>query len=48
MSLRFLDLEQVGLWQLHRIDPNVPRDEQFGAIKSLLDDGLIRHAGLRA
>ncbi len=46
MSLRFLGVEQIGLWQLHRIDKNVPRDEQFGAIKSLLDDGLIRHAGL--
>ena len=46
MSLRFLGVEQIGLWQLHRIDPKVPRDEQFGAIKSLLDDGLIRHAGL--
>ncbi len=46
MSLRFLDLEQIGLWQLHRIDPAVARDEQFGAIKSMLDDGLIRHAGL--
>ena len=29
---------------LHRIDPKVPRDEQFGAVKSLLDDGIIRHA----
>ena len=46
MSLRFLGVDQIGLWQLHRIDPKVPRDEQFGAIKSLLDDGLIRHAGL--
>ncbi|WP_199084375.1 aldo/keto reductase [Bosea sp. ASV33] len=46
MSLRFLGVEQIGLWQLHRIDRGVPRDEQFGAIKSLLDDGLIRHAGL--
>lgn len=46
MSLRFLGLQQIGLWQLHRIDPKVPRDEQFGAIKSLLDGGLIRHAGL--
>jgi aryl-alcohol dehydrogenase-like predicted oxidoreductase len=46
MSLRFLGVEQIGLWQLHRIDPKVPRDEQFGAIKSLLDDGIIRHAGL--
>lgn len=46
MSLRFLGLEQIGLWQLHRIDPKVPRDEQFAAIRSMLDDGLIRHAGL--
>ena len=46
MSLRFLGLEQIGLWQLHRIDPKVPRDEQLAAIRSLLDDGIIRHAGL--
>ena len=46
MSLRFLGLKQIGLWQLHRIDPKVPRDEQFAAIKSLLDDGIILHAGL--
>lgn len=46
MSLRWLGVEQVALWQLHRIDPKVPRDEQFGAIKSMLDDGLIRCAGL--
>jgi pyridoxine 4-dehydrogenase len=45
-SARRLGVEQIGLWQLHRIDPRVPRDEQFGAIKSLLSDGLIRHAGL--
>jgi aryl-alcohol dehydrogenase-like predicted oxidoreductase len=31
---------------LHRIDPKVPRDEQFGAVKELLDSGVIRHAGL--
>ncbi len=46
MSLRLLRQERIGLWQLHRIDPKVPRDEQFGAIRSLLDDGIIRHAGL--
>jgi aryl-alcohol dehydrogenase-like predicted oxidoreductase len=46
MSRRFLGVEKIGLWQLHRIDPKVPRDEQFAAIKSLLDDGVIRHAGL--
>jgi pyridoxine 4-dehydrogenase len=45
-SLKKLGVEQIDLWQLHRIDPNVPRDEQFGAVKGLLDEGLIRHAGL--
>ena len=45
-SLRKLGVEQIGLWQLHRIDPKVPRAEQFAAVKSLLDDGTIRHAGL--
>ena len=38
-SRRQLGLEQIGLWQLHRIDPRVPRGEQIGAVK-------IRHAGL--
>ena len=46
MSLRRLKVERIDLWQLHRIDPKVPADEQFGAIKSFLDEGLIRHAGL--
>jgi pyridoxine 4-dehydrogenase len=45
-SLRNLGLEQLYLWQLHRIDPRVPRDEQFGAIKNMIDEGLIRYAGL--
>lgn len=45
-SLRNLGVEQIDLWQLHRIDPKVPAREQFDAIKSLLDSGLIRHAGL--
>src|SRR5258708_6469670 len=45
-SLRKLDVEQIDLWQLHRIDPRVPRDEQFGAVRQLLDDGIIRRAGL--
>ncbi len=31
-SLRKLGVEQIDLWQLHRIDPRVPRDEQFGAV----------------
>jgi aryl-alcohol dehydrogenase-like predicted oxidoreductase len=41
-----LGVEQIDLWQLHRIDPKVPREEQFGAVKKLLDDGVIRYAGL--
>lgn len=41
-----LKVEKIALWQLHRIDPHVPRDEQFSAIKSLLDDGVIEQAGL--
>jgi pyridoxine 4-dehydrogenase len=45
-SCKQLGVDQIGLWQLHRIDPKVPRDEQFGAIRSLLDDGVIRHVGL--
>ncbi len=46
MSLRRLKVEQLDLWQLHRIDPKVPQDEQFGAIADMLSDGLIAHAGL--
>ena len=41
-----LGVEQIALWQLHRIDSKVPRDEQFAAIRLLLDDGVIAHAGL--
>ncbi|MFC4455544.1 aldo/keto reductase [Deinococcus sonorensis] len=46
MSLRRLKLEQIPLWQLHRIDSKVPRDEQFGIMKQMQDEGLIRHLGL--
>jgi pyridoxine 4-dehydrogenase len=45
-SLRKLGVKQIALWQLHRIDPKVPRDEQFRAVRQLLDEGIIRHAGL--
>lgn len=45
-SLRNLGVERIDLWQLHRIDSRVPAKEQFDAIKSLIDSGLIRHAGL--
>ncbi|QQX92529.1 aldo/keto reductase (plasmid) [Gluconobacter sphaericus] len=45
-SLRNLGVEQIDLWQLHRIDPRVPADEQFDAVRSFIDQKLIRHAGL--
>ena len=41
-----LGVDQIALWQLHRIDSRVPRDEQFDAVRLLLDDGVIAHAGL--
>jgi aryl-alcohol dehydrogenase-like predicted oxidoreductase len=46
MSLRRLRLERIDLFQLHRIDPKVPRDEQFGLLRDLQREGKIRHAGL--
>ncbi|MGA9521263.1 MAG: aldo/keto reductase [Myxococcaceae bacterium] len=46
LSLRRLKLERIDLWQLHRIDTKVPRDEQFGAIAEMQREGLIRHVGL--
>jgi pyridoxine 4-dehydrogenase len=41
-----LGVDQIALWQLHRIDSKVPRDEQFEAVRLLLDDGVIAYAGL--
>jgi aryl-alcohol dehydrogenase-like predicted oxidoreductase len=46
MSLRRLGVETLDLWQLHRIDPRVPREEQFGELKALQDEGKVRHLGL--
>lgn len=45
-SLATLGVERIDLWQLHRIDPAVPADEQFAAIAQMQRDGLIRHVGL--
>ncbi len=46
MSMRRLGVERIDLWQLHRIDPKVPRDEQFDVVKQMQQEGLIRHVGL--
>jgi pyridoxine 4-dehydrogenase len=45
-SLARLRLKRIDLWQLHRIDSKVPREEQFKAIAELQQQGLIRHVGL--
>jgi pyridoxine 4-dehydrogenase len=46
MSLRRLKLERIDLFQLHRIDPKVPADEQFGLLRDLQKEGKVRHVGL--
>jgi pyridoxine 4-dehydrogenase len=46
MSLRRLGVERIDLWQLHRIDPQVPRDEQFGVMRDMQKEGLIGELGL--
>jgi aryl-alcohol dehydrogenase-like predicted oxidoreductase len=46
MSLRRLGVERLDLWQLHRIDEQVPVEDSLGAVKELQDAGKIRHVGL--
>jgi pyridoxine 4-dehydrogenase len=46
MSLRRLGVETIDLWQLHRIDPQVPREEQFGVLREMQEEGKVRHLGL--
>jgi aryl-alcohol dehydrogenase-like predicted oxidoreductase len=45
-SLRRLKVERVDLYQLHRVNPNVPIEESVGALKRLQEEGKIRHIGL--
>src|SRR5204863_5759740 len=45
-SLKRLGVEAIGLYQFHRPDPRVPYEESVGAIRDLLDEGLIRMAGI--
>jgi pyridoxine 4-dehydrogenase len=46
MSLRRLRVERIDLFQLHRIDPKVNADEQFGLLRDLQKEGKVRHVGL--
>ncbi|MDB5353892.1 MAG: Pyridoxine 4-dehydrogenase [Phycisphaerales bacterium] len=45
-SLRRLRLQRIDLYQLHRIDPKVPMEDQIGALLALQREGKIRHIGL--
>jgi pyridoxine 4-dehydrogenase len=46
MSLRYLRVERIDLYQLHRIDPKVPVEESLGELKNAQAQGKIRHVGL--
>ncbi|GAA2695213.1 aldo/keto reductase [Streptomyces lunalinharesii] len=46
MSLRRLGLDHLDLFQLHRIDPKVPLEDQVGELKNLQDEGKIVAIGL--
>jgi aryl-alcohol dehydrogenase-like predicted oxidoreductase len=45
-SAKRLGVEQIGLYQFHRPDPDVPFEESIGVLKDLLDEGLIALAGV--
>jgi aryl-alcohol dehydrogenase-like predicted oxidoreductase len=46
MSLRNLGVEQIALFQLHRIDLEVPLEDLVGELAKLQAEGKIRHIGL--
>ncbi|MFF7983787.1 aldo/keto reductase [Streptomyces sp. NPDC007901] len=45
-SAKRLGVEAIGLYQFHRPDPRVPYADSIGAIRDLLDEGVIRMAGI--
>ena len=45
-SLRSLRTEAIGLYYLHRVDPETPLEESLGEIKAHVDRGAIRHVGI--
>jgi len=46
LSLRRLGVETIDLFQLHRIDANVPAEDQVGELTKLQEEGKVRHIGL--
>jgi len=45
-SLRRLRLDRIDLYQLHRIDPKVPAEDQLGTLRDLQAQGKLKHIGL--
>ncbi|MCL1871445.1 MAG: aldo/keto reductase [Promicromonosporaceae bacterium] len=45
-SAKRLGVEAIGLYQFHRPDPTVPYGDSVGAVRDLLDEGVIRMAGI--
>ena len=45
-SLRRLGVDAIGLYQFHRPDPATPWEESMGALRALVDDGLVRMVGI--
>jgi aryl-alcohol dehydrogenase-like predicted oxidoreductase len=45
-SLRRLGVDHIDLYYQHRVDPDTPIEETWGALKSLVEAGKIRHAGI--
>lgn len=45
-SARRLGVDAIGLYQFHRPDPEVPYADSVGAIRDLLDEGVILMAGI--
>lgn len=45
-SLRRLKLDTIPLYQLHRIDPEVPVEDSLGTILELQAEGKVRHIGV--
>ncbi len=45
-SLKRLKQDSIQLYQLHRIDPSVKREDTFKMLQRAQEDGLIQHIGL--
>jgi aryl-alcohol dehydrogenase-like predicted oxidoreductase len=45
-SLQRLGVDVIDLYYQHRVDPNTPVEETWGAMKELVDAGKVRHLGI--